>query len=100
MTQFEKMELVRKVGLFGLTDLRKLAPIGNIGYANGWFGPFFWKVNRFVDCEIPKMIMKAFWEQKEKFGYGVESYSSGYRGTDHHSYCSEFGLRWSVDSGD
>ena len=100
MTEFEKMELVRKVGLFGLTDLRKLAPIGNIGYANGWYGPFFWDVKEFVDCEIPKMIMKAFWEQKEKFGYTLKSWSSGWANTTHHNHCKELGLSWSVDSSD
>ena len=32
-----KKELSRKIGLYGLSDLRKLAPIGNLGYANGWY---------------------------------------------------------------
>ena len=35
MTDFELMDLYRKVSLFGLSDLRKLAPIGDIGYLNG-----------------------------------------------------------------
>lgn len=32
MSDKEKMELTRKIGLFGLSDLRKLAPIGDLGY--------------------------------------------------------------------
>ena len=35
MTRERKLELTRKIGLFGLSDLRKLAPIGDLGYANG-----------------------------------------------------------------
>ena len=31
-----KKELSKKIGLFGLSDLRRLAPIGDLGYANGW----------------------------------------------------------------
>ena len=37
MTRERKLELTRKIGLFGLSDLRKLAPIGDLGYANGWW---------------------------------------------------------------
>lgn len=33
-----KKELVRKIGLFGLSDLRKLAPIGDLGYAMDGIG--------------------------------------------------------------
>lgn len=32
-----KKDLTRKISLFGLSDLRKLAPIGDLGYANGWY---------------------------------------------------------------
>ena len=39
MTRERKLELTRKIGLFGLSDLRKLAPIGDLGYANGWYEP-------------------------------------------------------------
>lgn len=82
----------------GLQDLRKLAPIGDLGYENGWYPPFFWHVDMWLDVELPKAIIKAFWEQKEKFGYTLECRDSGWARTDHHSYCPELGLRWSVDS--
>ena len=91
-----KKELVRKIGLFGLSDLRKLAPIGDLGYANGWYwNPSGEKGFMYGEMEIA--ILKAFREQGFKFDKG---YSSGYRGTDHHSICTELGLRYSVDSGD
>lgn len=35
MSREQEMELVRKVGLLGLKDLNKLAPIGDLGYMNG-----------------------------------------------------------------
>ena len=53
-----------------------------------------------LDVEMPKAIVKAFYEQREKFGYKTEGYSTGYRNTDHHTVCKELGLRWSVDSSD
>ena len=91
-----KKELVRKIGLFGLRDLRKLAPIGDLGYANGWY--WNWNGEKgWMYGEIEIAILKAFREQGFKFDKG---YSSGYRGTDHHSICTELGLRYSVDSGD
>jgi hypothetical protein len=91
-----KKELVRKIGLFGLSDLRKLAPIGDLGYANGWYwNPSGEKGFMYGEMEIA--ILKAFREQGFKFDKG---YSSGYRGTDHHSTCTELGLRYSVDSSD
>ena len=100
MTREEKMELTRKIGLFGLSDLRKIAPIGDLGYVNGWYPPFWGDTDMWLDVELPIAIMKAFREQRDKFGFKVEGYSSGYRQTDHHSYCKELGLRWSVDSSD
>lgn len=91
-----KKELVRKIGLFGLSDLRKLAPIGDLGYANGWYwNPSGEKGFMYGEMEIA--ILNAFREQGFKFDKG---YSSGYRGTDHHSICTELGLRYSTDSSD
>ena len=100
MSKEEKKKLSLKVGLFGLDDLRKIAPIGDLGYENGWYPPFWGDTDMWLDVELPKAIMRAFHEQRERFGYTVEGCSSGYRGTDHHSHCKELGLRWSVDSGD
>ena len=34
MTTQQKLELTRRIGLFGLSDLSKIAPIGNIGWVN------------------------------------------------------------------
>lgn len=103
MTDNEFMDLFRKVGLFGLSDLRKLAPIGDIGYLNGidfnkrWYEDGF---RKFCRTTLLCWIMSAFHEQRGKMGYTVQGHSTGYRQTDHHSYCPELGLRWSVDSGD
>jgi hypothetical protein len=99
MSVKQEMELVRKVGLFGLNDLNKLAPIGDLGYMNGWYPPFFWKVT-WGSTELPSLIYEAYCEQKKHNNWTVEGHSTGYRGTDHHTYCPELGLKWSVDSGD
>lgn len=98
MTEFEKWELSRKVGLFGLDDLRKLAPIGDLGYENGWYPPFFFVRNMWLDVMLPRLIMQAFWEQKSKYGYVVDGYSSGWANTDHHSCCKSLSLYWHCDS--
>ena len=99
MSKEQEMELVRKVGLFGLSDLNKLAPIGDLGYANGWYPPFFWKVT-WASTELPRLIYEAYCEQFKSNNWHEECYDSGYRRTDHHYNCPELGLRWSVDSGD
>ena len=92
-----KKKLVRNIGLFGLSDLRKLAPIGDLGYANGWTPTFRGDPEGWMYGEIEQSIMQAFHEQGFKFDKG---WSSGYRGTDHHSVCTELKLSYSVDSGD
>lgn len=92
-----KKRLVRNIGVFGLKDLRKLAPIGDLGYANGWTPLFSDDPRGWFYGDMEKAVMEAFHEQGFKFDKG---YSSGYRGTDHHSVCTELGLSYSVDSGD
>ena len=92
-----KKELSRKIGLFGLSDLRKLAPIGDLGYANGWTPIFHDDGHGWMYGEMESSILSAFREQGFKFDKG---YSSGYRGTDHHSICTELGMSYSVDSSD
>ena len=92
-----KKELVRKIGLLGLSDLHKLAPIGDLGYANGWSPTFRDDPKGWMYGEMEQSIMQAFREQGFKFDKG---YSSGYRGTDHHSLCTELSMSYSVDSGD
>lgn len=100
MNREQSKELLRKVGLFGVEDLRKLAPIGDLGYVNGWYPPFYGNTDMCLDVWLPKLIMKAFREQKDKFGFEVKGYSSGWAGTDHHSRCEELGLSWHCDSSD
>ena len=97
MSQEEKMKLSMKIGVFGLSDLRKIAPIGDLGYANGW--ETYWGKG-WMNGGMEKAIVKAFWEQQKEYGWQVEGYSTGYRNTDHHTVCKELGLRWSVDSSD
>jgi glycosyltransferase involved in cell wall biosynthesis len=56
-------ELLLKVGLFGLQDLRRLAPIGDIGYLND--------ISYYHDYERSGLIrdlMKAFYEQQRQIG--------------------------------
>lgn len=91
-----KKKLTRKIGLFGLSDLRKLAPIGDLGYANGWDWDLYGRKGWFFG-EMEKAVMEAFHQQGFKFDKG---YDSGYRRTDHHYICTELGLSYSVDSGD
>jgi len=88
-------ELLLKVGLLGLSDLRRLAPIGDIGYLNAT--DFY---NDYEHSGLINDLMEAFWEQKEKYGWTVEGGNTKWRCTDHWSYCPELDLRWSVDSGD
>ena len=88
-------ELLLKVGVFGLQDLRRLAPIGDIGYLNA--------ITFYHDYErsgLLRDLMKAFYEQQKKYGWTVEGGDTGWRCTDHGAYCPDIGLRWSVDSGD
>ena len=95
MTDEKRMELVRKIGLLGLSDLNKLAPIGDIGYLNAI--SFY---HDFLRSGLIDAIIKAFWEQKEKNNWTVIGGNTKWRCTDHWSECPELGLRWSVDSGD
>ena len=91
-----KKDLSRKIGLFGLSDLRKLAPVGDLDYANGWYWNPSGKKGWFYG-DMEKSVMDAFREQEFKFDKG---YSSGYRNTDHHYYCTELKMSYSVDSSD
>ena len=97
MSEKQRKELSCKIGLFGLGDLRKLAPIGNLGYANGWYPPC--GSDAWMNGGMERAIMAAFREQKDRFGFTVDGHSTGWARTDHHSFCKELGLRWSVDSG-
>ena len=89
--------LLLKVGLFGIQDLNRLAPIGDIGYLNDIS---YYKGREYEMSGLKRDIMKAFDEQREKNGWTVEGGNTVWRCTDHWSHCPEIGLSWSVDSGD
>ena len=91
-----KKELTKKIGLMGLRDLRKIAPVGDLGYANGWYWNPSGKKGWFYG-DMEKSVMDAFREQGFKFDKG---YDTGYRQTDHHYICTELKMFYSVDSSD
>lgn len=90
-------ELVRKIGLFGLRDLSKLAPIGDLGYANGW-DPcgLFPTQGTFMNGGLERCIYNAACQQ----GYKFTCIGYNNRGTDTHYYCEELGLHYHIDSSD
>lgn len=99
MTDFELMDLYRKVTLFGVQDLRRLSPIGDIGYLNG--------VSYYDDVEtfegflrsgLVRIIYDAFCEQYKPRGFTSRGWSTGWANTDHHTHCPELGLTYHVDS--
>lgn len=90
-----KQQLLLKIGVFGTRDLRRLAPIGDIGYTNGFYPPFFWETT-WADTEMPKMVYEAAYEQ----GFKFEVISYNHRGTDTHYYCKELEMHYHVDSSD
>ena len=72
-------------------------PVKGFGdYANGWYWNPSGKKGWFYG-DMEKSVMDAFREQEFKFDKG---YSSGYRNTDHHYYCTELKMSYSVDSSD
>ena len=92
-----KEELVRKVGLFGLEDVKKLAPIGDLGYMNGWYPcGLFPDSGTFMKGGLERMIYEAAREQ----GYRFECISHNERGTDTVYYCMELKMTYHVDSSD
>ena len=84
MNAEERQELLNKVERFGLSDLRKLAPIGDLGYMNGW-----------KDNDIEWEIYREFYKQGFKVDYG---YDDRWTGTLHTHHCTQLGLTWRVDS--
>ena len=96
MNDKERMNLIRKIGVFGLKDLRKLAPIGDIGYLNAidFYRGSYPKSGMIND------IMKAFYQQKKRYGWTETCTSSRYRNTDNSYSCPELKLYWAIDSGD
>lgn len=83
MTQEEKEALAEKIKQFGLEDLRKIAPIGYLGYANGWYSTWD-NDDKYLFHEMPIAIYEAFQKQKKTLGITAE----------------EIGMSWDVDSSD
>ena len=93
----QKLELVRKVGLFGLKDVSKLAPIGDLGYANGWYPcGFFPEQGTFMKGGLERMIHEAACEQ----GFTFKCISHLETGIDTVYHCEELGMTYHVDSSD
>jgi len=92
-----KEELVRKVGLFGLEDVKKLAPIGDLGYMNGWYPcSLIPGMGSFMKGGMERAIYEAASEQ----GYRFECISHNERGTDTVYHCKELKMTYHVDSSD
>ena len=98
MTDFELMDLYRKVSLFGLSDLRKLAPIGDIGYLNSisyYRGKSF---GSFLRSTLIDWVYKAYCEQFRRMGWTERVHQSGRCINDY--YCPELGFSYGIDSSD
>lgn len=98
MTDNQLMDLFRKVSIYGLSDLRKLAPIGDIGYLNGIS---YYRNNNFrgfLRSTLIQWIYDAYCEQKMKFGWQEYSHQCGR--CIHEFHCPEIGLHYGIDSSD
>ena len=96
MTDEQLKELAQKIEKYGLDDLRKLAPIGDIGYLNA----ISYYRGNYLRSEMIDAIYQAYCEQFKKYGWTEEHKSSHWRNSDNEYYCPEIGLRYSIDSGD
>ena len=88
-------DLAGRVAEFGLSDLRKLAPIGNLGSENAWYF-----LDGYLESELPQSIVRAFFQQKDEYGFELTETDSGYGNTHHRYECKELGLIWTCDSSD
>ena len=90
-----KEDLIRKLGLFGLSDVSRLAPIGDLGYMNGWYrSPFFPSQGTWMDGGMERAIYEAAREQ----GYRFEIISHRETGSDTCYYCKDLHMYYHVDS--
>ena len=102
MTDNQLMDLYRKVSLFGLSDLRRLAPIGDIDDLNGIDFYRRWSsctgFRRFLRTDLLTWVYDAYLEQSKSAGLTETHY---YRGRCIHEYnCPELGLWYGIDSSD
>jgi hypothetical protein len=98
MSDSQLMDLFRKVSIYGLSDLRKLAPIGDIGYLNGIS---FYKGNSFrsfLRSTLLQWVYDAYCEQFKRMGWTEQHSQSGRCINDY--YCPELGFRYGIDSSD
>ena len=102
MTDLELMDLYRKVSLFGLSDLRKLAPIGDIGYLNGIDFYRHWHKGKsfmnFLRTDLLEWVYNAYCEQFKGSGWTELSSQSGR--CIHDYYCPQLGFGYGIDSSD
>jgi hypothetical protein len=92
-----KNELLRKVGLLGVGDVKKLAPIGDLGYRNGWYPcGIFPTHGTFMDGGLERLVYEAACDQ----GYRFKCISHNERGTDTVYFCEELGMTFHEDSSD
>lgn len=98
MTDNQLMDLYRKVSLFGLEDLSRLAPIGDIGYLNGisyYRGNDF---RSFLRSTLLQWVYDAYCAQYKRAGWTETYYRSGRCISDYH--CKELGFSYGIDSSD
>lgn len=98
MSDEQLMDLYRKVSLFGLSDLRRIAPIGDIGYLNGIS---FYRGNTFrsfLRSTLLEWVYKAYCEQFRERGWTERHTQSGRCINDF--YCPEIGFGYGIDSSD
>lgn len=98
MTDSQLMDLYRKVSLFGLSDLRKIAPIGDIGYLNGIDYHKGSSFLSFLRSTLLGWVYRAYCEQFRNMGWTETSYQSGRCIHDYH--CPELGFSYGIDSSD
>lgn len=92
-----KKELLRKIGLFGLNDVSRLRPIGDLGYANGWYPQgFFPTQGTYMNGGLERCVYEAAVSQ----GFKFKCISHNERGTNTIYYCKELELTYHVDSSD
>ena len=101
MSDERLMDLYRKVGLFGLNDLNRIAPIGDIGYLNGidFYGRYYGGTFKgFLRSTLVDWVYKAYCDQYKKWGWTETASKSGRCIHDYH--CPELGFSYGIDSSD
>ena len=91
----KRKEWCRKVGLYGLKDVSKLAPIGDLDYMNGWYPcGFFPEYGTWMKGGIERAIYEAAIAQ----GYYFECISHRETGSDTCYFCKDLHCYYHVDS--